>query len=171
MVGQPFIDTVSGDFKYQGTTGAPAVLAQANGNVHLIPLVLPYTGSTGFQSVGTNVFTGIGTLVFNPIDSFSTNSKIVQTLKFQTILECTPGVTAEIQIYNVNLDGIAGNSLLSTNSSSPLILETTFEVGNSFNVPNTSQIYEIQLRISDPSPPDVTDRAICKLAQIVITWS
>lgn len=171
MSGAPFIDTVSGDFKFQGTSGTPAVLAQTDGSVHLVPLVHPFTGSSGYQSIGSSSFTGIGLITFDPSALFSTNGKVIRSIKFEAILECTSGVTGEIKLYNISVGSEVTSSLLSTSANSPTLVSSTLAIGVAPNVPNSQQIYEIQLRISVPATPSASDRVICKLGQLVVIWN
>ncbi|HVI42662.1 MAG TPA: hypothetical protein VM577_18580 [Anaerovoracaceae bacterium] len=170
-VGQIYIDTTTGDLKYQGTSGTPSILTRADGTVHLVPLIVNYSGTTGVQSVGVSTFTGIGVSSFDPSAIFSTNGKVTRTIKYVVVLEGSTGVTAEIQLYNLSAGAIVTGSLLSTSNNSPTLLSGTLTVGASPNVPNSAQLYEVQLRISSPSSPAVSDRAICKMAYIQVTWS
>lgn len=169
--GTTFVDTASGDLKYQGTSGTAAIIARADGSVHLVPLVSPYSGSSGFESIGDATFTGIGIVLFDPSAIFNTNGKVTRAITFQVILESTPSVTSEIQLYNITAGQVVSGSLLSTSNNSPTILSGSLVIGASPNLPNSQQIYEVQLRISNPSVPTATDRAICKLAQLVVTWT
>ena len=166
-----FVDTTTGDLKYQGVTGTPAILAEANGSVHLIPYVATYAGTTGIHTNDTTTFSGIGAIIFNPASIFAGNTKITRTLKFQTIIEATTGVTTEIRLYNISTGAAVTGTTLTTTAVIPTLVESTLTIGASPNLPNSQQIYEIQLRISLPASPGVTDLAICKLAQILVTWS
>ena len=169
--GIPYVDTATGELKYQGTSGSPAILAEVDGSVHLIPYVASYTGSTGAESVGVSTFTSIGTIVFDPSDLFDGNDKITRTLAFQAIVEVTPSVTMEIQLYNVNAGSIVTNSVSSSSSITPEVITKNLILGSSPNIPNLEQIYDVQIRISSPVSPGPSDRAICKLAQINVIWS
>ena len=167
--GVPFIDTTSGAYKYQGTSGTPAVLALADGTVHLVPLIHPFTGSTGFQSVAVTTFQGIGTISFDPSALFTTNGKVTRALKFEAILEATPTVTIEVRLYNLTAGSVVSGSTLSSSVNTPTYVSATLTAGS--ELPNSNQLYEVQLRISSPASPIGSDRAICKLAQLVSTWS
>jgi hypothetical protein len=169
--GTPYIDTTTGDFKYQGTSGTPAVLAKADGSVHLVPLIHPFGSSTGVQSSGIATFTGIGTIVFDPSSIFSTNGKITRSISFQAVLEVSASVTGEIQLYNISTGAVVTGSLLSSSTASPTLLTGTLTIGASPNLPNSQQIYEVQIRISSPGSPSVSDRVVCKNAQIIVVWS
>lgn len=171
VAGIPFVDTSTGAFKYQGTSGTPAVIAGADGSVHLVPMIHPFTGSTGFQSTSSSGFTGVGVISFDPSALFNTNTKIVRSIKFEAILESSSGVTSEIQLYNLSVGSIVTGSVLSSSSNSPAVVSATLTVAAAPNVPNSQQIYEIQLRISSPGSPTASNRAICKSAQIVVTWT
>lgn len=163
-----FIDA-SGNLKYQGTTGNPAVLSDSAGVTPLVPQVVPFTGSTGSQSVGTSSFQSIGTIAFNPSAIFAGNDRLTRTITFQAIVEATPSVTLEIRLYNLNAGAVVTGSLLSSSSNSPVVVSGTLTVGAATNLLNSEQIYEVQLRISAPGSPAASDRAICKSAQIVVT--
>lgn len=169
--GQPYVDTSSGDFKYQGTTGTPAIVAKADGSVHLIPLITPVAASNGQWSVGVTAFTGIGVVSFDPSALFSTNGKITRSISFTAVLEASSGVTAQIQLFNITAGSAVTGSLLSTSNNAPSIVSGVLTVGSSPNLVNSLQVYEVQLRISLPTNPAVTDRAICKMANLQVTWS
>jgi hypothetical protein len=166
-----FIDSITGDLKYQGTSGTPAILAEGNGAVHLIPATISYVLTNGVQISGTNAFEGIGTRELNPNSIFDGNSKISRTIVFRVLLESTPGVTAEVRLFNLDAGSVVSSTTLTSSSSIPELKTASLFVGTAPNLVNSSQNYEVQLRISSPISPTNLDRAICKMAEIVFNYS
>lgn len=171
VAGIPYIDTATGQLKYQGTSGTPGILVDAAGGVSLIPFFAVYAAISGSQETNSSGFTAIGTAIFDPSILWSGNTKVTRGIKFQAVLEATSGVTAEIQLYNISAGAAVTSSALSTSANIPTIVEGTLTIGASPNIPNSQQIYEVQLRISAPGSPAPSDRAICKLGQLIVTWS
>ena len=166
-----FIDAGTGELKYQGTSGTPAVLSDASGNVPLLPIAVSYALLTGVQTADSSVFTGLGARELDPSSLFSGNSKITLTVQFRALVEATTGVTAEIRLYNLDTGTAVSGSTLTTSSNSPDLLTAALTVGSAPNLVNSSQNYELQLRISAPGSPAPTDRAICKMAEIVFNYA
>lgn len=166
-----FIDSLTGELKFQGASGDPAVLADGTGQVPLLPMSIPYTLLTGVQTADSSVFAGLGALEIDPSALFAGNSKITLTVQFRALVEATTGVTAEIRLYNLNLGYVVSGSTLTTSSNVPDLLTATLTVGSAPDLRNESQKYELQLRISAPGSPGASDRAICKMAEIVFNYS
>lgn len=163
--------TATGTLNYFGATGTAGVLMDRAGNLPLIPLTIPIAALNGYYSTGLTTFQGLGLLTIDPSNQFSTNGKISRTLTFQSILEVTVGVTAEVRLYNITGGYAVTGSTLTSTATSPTLVSGSLTIGSSPNILNSSQLYEVQLRISVPSSPADTDRAICKMGSISITWS
>lgn len=166
-----FIDSGTGELKYQGTSGTPGILSDGAGNVPLLPMTLSYTMLTGVQTADSSIFSGLGAREIDPSAIFNGNSKISLTVEFRALVEATPGVTAEVRLYNLDTGSAVTGSTLSTSSNSPDLLTAILTVGVAPNLVNGSQNYELQLRMSAPGSPGVTDRAICKMAEIIFNYS
>jgi hypothetical protein len=166
-----FIDSMTGELKYQGTSGTPAILSDGTGQVPFLPMSVPYTLLTGVQTADSSVFAGLGAREIDPSAIFSGNSKINLTVEFRALVEATTGVTAEIRLYNLDTGSAVSGSTLTTSSNSPDLLTAVLTVGSAPDLVNGSQNYELQLRISAPGSPGASDRAICKMAEIVFNYS
>ncbi len=170
VVGIPYIDTTTGALRYRGNTGTTSVITESDGYVHLIPFVQPFSANTGTQSVGTTTYASIGTITFDPSIMFDGDFKIIRRIYFQAVLENTTGVTGSIKLVNVS----DGNTVvtLSTSESGPIILSSSIlSLGSGAGlIPNSNKIYDVQLAITSPSSPSISDRTICKLAQIIVQW-
>lgn len=166
-----FVDSMTGELKYQGTSGDPAILSDGYGVVPLLPMSIPYTLLTGVQTADSSVFAGLGAREIDPSVIFSGNSKIALTVEFRALVEATTGVTAEIRLYNLDTGSAVSGSTLTTSSNSPDLLTAALTVGSAPDLVNGSQNYELQLRISAPGSPGPSDRAICKMAEIIFNYS
>ena len=166
-----FIDSTTGELKYQGTSGTPGILSDGTGNVPLLPISLSYTLLTGVQTADSSIFSGLGARELDPSSLFSGNSKISLTVEFRALVETTTGVTAEIRLYNLDTGSAVTGSTLTTSNNYPTLLSSTLTVGTAPNLVNGSQNYELQLRISSPGSPGVTDRAICKMAEVIFNYA
>jgi hypothetical protein len=166
-----FIDNVTGELKYQGPNSTPAVLSDGYGVVPLVPMVMPYTLLTGVQTADSSVFAGLGARELDPSVMFAGNSKITRSVEFRVLLEATTGVTAEVRLYNLDTGSAVSGSTLTTSSNSPVLLTAALTVGTAPDLVDATQNYELQLRISAPGSPGVTDRAICKMAEVVFNYS
>lgn len=170
-MGQIYINSSNGDLVYKGTL-RDGVLADGYGQVPLTPLTIHYPGVTGVKTTnsGSADWEGIGCITFDPSDLFDGNNDLTRTILFQAVLEASPGVTAAIRLYNLTTGAVVTSSTLNTSSNTPTTVSGTLIVGSSPNLPNSEQIYEIQLQISSPSSPTVSDQAICKSASILVNW-
>jgi len=166
-----FIDSGTGELKYQGTSGTPGILSDGSGNVPLVPISICYSLLNGVATGDSSAFTAIGGRELDPSVLFSGNSKITLTVDFRALVEATTGVTSEIRLYNLDTGSAVNGSTMSTSSTSPDLLTATLTVGAAPDLVNGSQNYELQLRISAPGSPGATDRAICKMAEIVFNYS
>lgn len=166
-----FIDSGTGELKYQGTSGTPGILSDGTGNVPLVPMSISYPLLNGVGTADSSVFTGIGARQLDPSALFGGNSKITLSVEFKALVEGTTGVTAEIRLYNLDTGSAVTGTTLTTSSNVPDLLSGVLTVGSAPNLVNSSQNYEVQLRITSPGSPGVTDRAICKMAEIVFNYS
>lgn len=166
-----FIDSVTGELKYQGPSGSPAILSDGYGVISLLPMSIPYTLLTGVQTADSSVFAGLGARELDPSAIFSGNSAITLSVEFRALVEATTGVTAEIRLYNLDTGTAVSGSTLTTSSNSPDLLTAVLTVGSAPDLVSGPQNYELQLRISAPGSPGATDRAICKMAEIIFNYS
>lgn len=168
-MGIPYIES-DGSLKFQGTGASVAgILCDNLGNVPFVPSRYLFNGITGSQQINITTATTIGSLMFDPSALFLGNTKITRTIKFRTIVQCTPGVTLEIRLYNITDGAVVTNSILTTNSSSPIELTATLTTPS--DLPNSLKMYYVQLRITSPATPGTTDRAICQSANIVVDYT
>lgn len=170
-MGQIYINSSNGDLVYKGTL-RDGVLSDGYGQVPLTPLTIHYPVVTGVKTTnsGSVDWEGIGCITFDPSDLFDGNNDLTRTILFQAVLEASPGVTTSIRLYNLNTGAVVTSSTLNSSSATPATVSGTLIVGSSPNLPNSEQIYEVQLQISSPSSPVNTDQAICKSASIIVNW-
>lgn len=164
-----FIDTVTGELKYQGTSGTPGILADETGAVPFSAMEIQFPIVSTVVEIDTEGFSGIGNIVFNPAVLFDGNSKITRTIQLRVLLSASTGVTGELKLYNLTLGADVTSSTLSSNDASPTQYTATLTPGG--NIPNSSNVYELQLRISSPAEPSPGDYAICSSALIVASYA
>lgn len=170
VVGIPYIDTATGTLRYRGDTGTAAILAESDGYVHLIPFVQNFSANTGAQSAGTITFTSIGMLTFDPSILYDGDGKVTRRISFQAIMENTTGVTGSVRLVNLT-DGVVVSTLGSSATGPTLLSSSLLSLGSGPGaIPNSNKIYDVQLAITAPLTPAISDRTICKLAQIVVQW-
>lgn len=169
MSGTVFVDTVTGDLKYQGTTSTPGILANSAGNIPLVPMILTNGIVHGIAYANLNTFTPIGSINFDPSIYFGGNSKITRTIVFKALLSNSIGVTGEIKLYNLSLGADVTGSLLSSDDVSPIEYTATLTVGG--NIPDSDNLYEVQFRISAPISPLFGDYALCNFAAITVSYT
>lgn len=164
-----FIDNATGELKYQGTSGTPGILADSAGNIPLVPMFFNNGIVSGVAYANLNTFTPIGSINFDPSSFFEGNSKITRTIVFRALLSNSIGVTGEIKLYNLTLGADVTGSLLSSDDVSPIEYTATLTVGG--NIPDSDNLYEVQFRISDPTPPLFGDYALCNFAAITVSYT
>lgn len=169
MSGTVFVDTVTGELKYQGTTSTPGILADSSGNVPFMPIKLNNTIVSNVTQIDSATFTSIGTLIFDPSTIFDGNDKITRTIQLKTLLHASTGVTTEIKLYNVTLAADVTSTTSSSTDTSPTEYISTLTVGG--NIANSAAIYELQLRISFPVIPSPGDYAFCSFGSVVVTYA
>jgi hypothetical protein len=108
-------------------------------------------GVAGVASVEVDTFTDVGAILFDP-------AKYEGTWRFQSVVEATPGHTAEIRLYDVTNDLVVYGTTLSTSSVSPVELSADVILGSG------ARIYVVQLRLTAP----VVGAATCKMAGIEV---
>lgn len=178
----PGLGEVDGEQNYEGNIRSWAevfefvfedLLFVANGT--LVPSRFVVPGVTDVHSTQLTAAGGqvIGYIVVDPSSYVGSNAQLVRTITFNTLLEVTTGVTAEIKLYNVDTgDVVTGTTLTSALTGGPRrVVSTPLTIGTSPNLPNTRQTYEVQLRISSPGSPGPGDFAICKGAHLEISYT
>lgn len=166
-----YIDSSTGELKYQGPTSTAAILSSSDGTIPLIPFIVSFNGFVGSTSVNTNSFESIGSLSLDPSALFAGNNKITRTFLFKAIVEVSSGVTCEIRLYNLNAGSAVTSSTLTSSTTSPTVVSAALTIGAAPNLVNSSQLYEIQFRVSAPTDPGLSDIAICRQAGIDVMWS
>lgn len=170
--GYPFIDTGTGAFKFQGATGNPAILAESDGQIHLVPSIYPVPASSGTQSTGESGWTAIGTFILDPTLYWDGNPQVLRVVSFSAIVETTPSVTMQIRLVNITLDDEITASVLSSSVNYPTEVTADLTVSDtSGNIRNSANTYEVQIKILVPTTPALDDRAICKVSNILIKYS
>ncbi len=168
--GIPYVDSTDASMRYQGVSGTPGILVDGYGNIPHIPLRMSYQGLSGIQTIATTTYTSIGSLEFNPSQMFAGNLKIARSFSFRTMTQATAGVSLQIRLYNLTLGSEVVSSVQTiaaptnpTRTSSILTFLT--------DLPNSFNIYSVQMRISTPVSPGDTDRAFCQSANIIVDYS
>lgn len=166
-----FVDT-SGNLKYQGPSGSPAVVAEANGNVYLAPMQVPHAIAQGEFSNSTNTFLTIGSTLFDPSAYFNSNDAITRTINLVVLSRVTAGVTGQFRLYNVT-DGLPVTGTLTsvTDSTHLSTASTTISLSIPTNIVNSAKIYEVQIRIDDPDPVEAENLYSCFGAFFMVAWS
>lgn len=124
-------------------------------------------GVSGVQSTGSTVFTGVGMIRFNPSHFWpAIDGSSSRRIKFRAYLESTGGLTAEVRLYNITSSAVVASSTLTTASATPVLLTSVDITGNL--TAGVEHDYEVQIRLTG-SPSD-SDRAICKMAQLEVTY-
>jgi len=191
--------TLSGDVT--GTIGSNTVVkiqgrnfnsaAPSTGNVVLwdgaqwtpsslatVPAIFTFPGVTGSQSnsgTGSNTYKGIGCIVFDPsvIAAGAGSSGFTRTIKFRAVLEGTPGVTAQVKLFNVDdAEDVTGTALSVASTTPSRLISGTLTVGGAAgNIKNALRTYEVQLQVFTPNPAGAGDGCTCKLAQLEVLYS
>lgn len=125
---------------------------------HVLVGSLRETDQTGFVIVGGRRI--------DPSLFASGGGAIVRTMTFRAEAYATPGMTAQVRLFNYT-DGVAvASSVLSTSSTTPAQLTVT--LATPADLPNALKLYEVQLRISAGTPAQ-SDRAFLLHAHLDIT--
>lgn len=166
---QIFIDNVTGEVKYQGTSGTPGILADSSGNVPLIPCTYVFS-LVSYQADCTKAaFQAMGNIIFNPASLYSGSTKITRTITFDSLIYGSVGVTAQIRLYNVT-DGtvVSGTTLSSGGSVSPVKVSATLTP--TIIIPNSEKQYEMQMKILLPALVSPGDFAFCSYSAINVNY-
>lgn len=122
----------------------------------------------GYQQVDQVVFQGIGAFEFNPTgtETMAPSGSTTYTAYFQPIIEVYPtGTIAEVRLYNVTTNTVVTNSTL---TGSSLTLQRLRSPNLSGSLPDGSNVYEMQMRVTLAGG---SNRATCKGAKLFVTWS
>lgn len=166
-----FVDT-SGNLKYQGPSGSPAVVAEANGNVYLAPMQVPHAIAQGEFSNNTNTFLTIGSTLFDPSAYFNSNDAITRTINLIVLSRVTAGVTGQFRIYNVTDGSPVASTLTSVTDSTHLsTASSNIALSIPADLPNSAKIYELQIRVDDPDPIEDGNLYSCFGAFFMVAWS
>ncbi len=138
------------------------------------PLMIPIPGVAGAQTnagsyAGTPV--RIGCIVFDPSIYPTAVSGLSRTIFFRAVLEGTTGVTAHLELKNVDTgDSVTTLSATSTTPSRQVSGSLTVGAGAS-RIANALQTYEVLLKVSAPTPAGAGDSAKCTLAQLEVSYT
>jgi hypothetical protein len=111
-------------------------------------------------------FVIVGGRRVNPANYATGVGSVVRTMTFRCEMYATPGMTAQVRLFNFT-DGVAvASSVLSTSSNTPAALSAV--LATPADLPNALKMYEAQLRIS-AGTPGPTDRAFLLNAYLDIT--
>lgn len=162
----------SGNLKYQGTSGDPAVVAEANGNVYLAPMQVPHAIAQGEFSNNTNTFLTIGSTLFDPSAYFNSNDAITRTINLIVLSRVSEGVTGQFRLYNVTDGSPIVSTLTSVTDATHLsTASSTISLSIPAELSNSAKIYELQIRIDDPDPVEDTNLYSCFGAFFMVAWS
>jgi hypothetical protein len=165
------------DISYLVAGSNITILTQSNGQI-LISSTGASSGSSlpkqdnitvvaGNLIVDQIVFQAVGCFEFNPTgaDTMAPPASTTYTAYFQPIVEVSlPGMTTEVQLYNVGLNSYVTSSLLSTSQQLPTRLKSP---DLSSQLATGTNIYEMHMRVTAPT----TGKAICKGAKLFVTWN
>lgn len=166
-----FIDN-SGNLKYQGPSGDPAVVAEANGSVYLAPMQVPHSITQGEFSNNTTTFLTIGSTLFDPSAYFNSNDAITRTINLVVLSRVTAGVTGQFRLYNVTDGTPVASTLTSVTDSTHLnTASSTISLSIPSDISNSAKIYELQIRIEDPDPVEEGNLYSCFGAFFMVAWS
>jgi hypothetical protein len=174
-----------GEANYEGNTRGWAVLLEyivadilqelqtpSAGQV-LLPMRQHIPGFAGTVSTQETAGGGqvIGCFSFNPSGYAPASASVQREIRFRAILEATSGMTAQLILYNRSAAAaVTGGTLSAADPGPKDVLSSALSVGASPLLPDTTQLYELRLRISSGSPGP-SDFAICKGAALEIHYS
>ncbi len=144
------------------------LLIQANSVIAPAQFIFP--GVAGIAKTQLTSPESVGCIVFNPAAMFAGNAEMTRAIKFSVVLQATAGMTAEVQLYNIDTGAVVTSSTLTTTATTPTRLTGTLTVGASPNVPNALQTYNVRLRIS-AGTPGPSDYAICSFAVFEVSYT
>jgi len=133
------------------------------------------TGIAGIQSTKEVAWEGHGGLRFDPALFFPGGAGITRTITFIAMLETTDDTTpleAKARLYNLTDGGEVTGSILTSDSLTPEMVESSALVPGSGNFKSTEAEYEVQLMLDDTyGSPGASDLITCKRAAIRVVWS
>jgi hypothetical protein len=168
-------------FAEVGAAGPPGVAGPAGAagatgptgpaGVPLVPLLVPFPGVAGTETTSSATFVYEGAIALDPTTLFAAGGTtgITRQFQFRTIVQATPGVTVQVQLYNVTAGAVVSGTTLTSTTAAQTAPQALLATG--LSLPGSMQVYVVQLRISSPSIPGTSDLAICLLAQLEVTWS
>lgn len=120
----------------------------------------------GIQQTDQTSFVVVGGRRFNPADFAAVSAGISRVITFRAEAFATPGMTAQVRLFNFT-DGVqVASTVLSTASNTPAALTAVLTVPT--DLPNANKLYEAQLRIS-AGIPTPTDRAFLLYAGLDVS--
>lgn len=147
-------------------------LVQGQGQL-LLPTRDIVPGFSGVASTQETASGGqvIGCFSFDPSAYPPEGGAVLREIHFRAILEASAATTAQVILYNLDAgEAVTGGTLVATGPGAKDVLSSMLDVGDSPRIPNTSQLYELRLRISSAAPGP-SDFAICKGAAIELHYT
>ncbi len=170
MSGTVYVDTVTGELKYQGTSGTSGILADATGSVPLVPCTYCFSLVSYLADCTKATFQSMGNILFNPASLYAGSSKITRTITFDALIYGSSSVTAQIRLYNVTDATIVSGTVLSSGgASSPIKVSTPLVPG--VEIPNSEKQYEMQMKILFPALVSPGDFAFCSYSAINVNYT
>jgi hypothetical protein len=123
----------------------------------------------GTQSTRSTLYTSIGAFAFNPADFDSPmEPSTIRQIRFRVTLELetTSGLTGLVRLFNRNAvppNTVTGSEMGTKSSISDILTSPVL------TLPDSTTIYEVQIRLGGSGIPGPNDRVTCKLAQLEIS--
>lgn len=123
---------------------------------------------SGTQETDQIVATGQGDAVFNPAALVAPTGGQLRTIRFQSVVWATFGMTAEVLLYNLTDGAPVVGTLLTTPANVPTLLDSG-DLAVPAILPNAARTYEVRLRIS-AGVPGPLDRAFVAQSRLLASW-
>lgn len=168
------LTTISGGAAVAAERFDSNFMSVGGADVFVGPVMIPIPGVAGAQTnagVTSNTQLRVGALVFNPNAFPPSINNLTRNIYFRAVLEGTSGVTAHVELKNVDTgDSVSILSVASTTPSRQVSANIPVGSGPS-SLANALQTYEVLLKVSLPSPAGAGDSAKCTLAQLEVTYT
>ena len=164
---QNVVTTGSGSFNNLTSGGSATVI---------VPIKLPFYGLAGVASNGgllSNSYVTVGAISFDPSTLALSGGGITRDIFFLATMYASSGVTAAIQLYNLDdNEVVTGTGLTTTSPTAARLASSSLTVGASVgNIKNGLRTYLVQIAVSLPSPAGGTDTATCLSARLDVRYS
>ena len=122
----------------------------------------------GTQSTDSTTTVSVGSILFDPSLFPLTQGSTSRQIKFSVLAFATTGMTAEVTLYNVT-DAVAVTAANLTTTSTTITGLLTAALVVPTDLPNSSKLYDIQLRIS-AGTPGPGDAAVVRWAGLKVIY-